>query len=46
MASTTVRLLATPLRLFFRATTLGWDRLGYFATSMYTDVVASRLVRR
>jgi len=46
MASTLLSMLAAASRLIALATGTVRDRLGYFLTQKYTDVVASKLVRK
>ena len=46
MASTFLSALATAGRLVTMPTCMVRDRLGYFLTQKYTDVVASKLVRK
>jgi hypothetical protein len=46
MASTLLSALAATCRLVAILTVIVPDRLGYFVTQKYTDVVASKLVRK
>lgn len=46
MASTFLSAIAAPCRLVAVLTGNVRDQLGYFLTSKYTDVVASKLVRK
>ena len=46
MASTSLSALAAAGRFIAVVTGVVRDRLGYFVTQKYTDVVASKLVRK
>lgn len=46
MAPTLLSALVTVVRLVAIPTGTARDRLGYFVTQKYTDVVASKLVRK